>query len=203
MSLPGILLGRPTVAARTEVAPIAFDYPKELSEWATEQTRLTRTFTEDKIKLSRFASLVRLLNGDTGDLPIAEHMGRMVSVRDLMQQDLPDEIELYDASWGVSGCEPLTRDPSPHAIGVSNGRMRPVFDVPSERDVRERADHPRWDQYWMSLWGATIEAIATAWGCRLQAVLEASEIHTKGHEEVEDGVHRILHDIVRKPIIRA
>lgn len=202
-SMPGILLGRPTVAARTQVTPIAFDDPTAMSEWATEQAPLTRAFDDDDIKLSRFATLVRLLNGDTGNLPIAEYMARMVSFRDLMQQDFPDEIELYDASWGVAGSKPLTRDPSPHVVGVSSGRMRPIFDVPSECDVRERADHPRWDQYWMSLWGATIEAIAAAWGCRLQDVLEASEIHSKGHEEIECGVHRCVNDKIRKPLTRA
>ena len=54
--------------------------------------------------------------------------------------------------------------------------MKALYDISPEDDPKRRADHPRWKQYWTSLWGATMEAIALAWGVPLQGVLEASEI---------------------------
>lgn len=55
----------------------------------------------------------------------------------------------------------------------------------------------------MSLWGATIEAIALAWAVPLQDVLEASEIAEKGMEESVGADGRRLAkpkvDVIRRP----
>ena len=159
------MLGRPKVAARYDASRIAFDYPKELADWATEQATLARNLTNDVEKLAELAMLVRLFNGDTGDLPIAQHAGRIVSFRDLGRfKDLPSEITLvpllpdhdrFDAAEGCPG----------DVIRVFAWRGRPTVDRPTIKDdFRQRADHPRWRQYWMSLSGAVIEAVAARLG---------------------------------------
>jgi hypothetical protein len=200
---PGVMLGRPKVAARHDASRIAFDYPKELADWATEQGDLARNLTNDVKELAELAMLVRLFNGDTGDLPIAQHAGSIVSFRDLAgTEDLPNEITLeplladhdrFDAAEGCPG----------NVVRVLQGRTKPTVDGPPIKDdFRRRADHPRWRQYWMSLWGATIEAIAAAWGRRLQEVLDASEIHSEPFEEIEHDGRTALRpwpDILRKP----
>lgn len=201
---PGLLIGRPTIVSRSQASPVAFDHPVEIAHWATQQATLVERLTADVGELAKYAQLVRLLNGDTGSLPIVERAGRILSFCEISSlADLPDEIELFDANWLVEPEKIGQHDQSATAIGVSSGRMRPGYDGPKlQSDFRERANHPRWQQYWMSLWGATIEAIAAAWGCRLQSVLEASTIHKKGREETEkDGrrVHRQLRDIIRRP----
>jgi hypothetical protein len=55
----------------------------------------------------------------------------------------------------------------------------------------------------MSLWGATIEAIATAWGVPLQEVLEASEISSSRADDPESKelpkVWKMKIDTIRNP----
>jgi hypothetical protein len=79
--------------------------------------------------------------------------------------------------------------------------MKAFFDFMPTDDPWGRADHPRWRQYWMSLWGATIEAIAAAWGVPLQAVLEASQIASSrsANTSLAKLVMDIKVDIIRKP----
>lgn len=202
---PGVMIGRPKVTARCDSSRIAFEYPKELADWATEQGTLARNLTSDDAKLAELAMLVRLFNGDTGDLPIAQYAGQIVSFRDLAcAKDLPSEIKLVTATlWGDRDrCDAVESSPA-DVIRVCSGRMKPAVDRPAiTDDFRGRADHPRWRQYWMSLWGATIEAVAAAWRCRLQDVLEVSEIRSEQFEEIEeDGrkLYRERPDILRKP----
>ena len=58
---------------------------------------------------------------------------------------------------------------------------------------------------WKSLWGATIEAIAKAWGVPLDAVLDASEFATRDRPAMRDvGRHnnkpvKLDTDLIRHP----
>jgi hypothetical protein len=87
------------------------------------------------------------------------------------------------------------------AVGLGRGKI--VYDTLFELDPKRRADHPRWTKYWMSLWGATIEAIARAWAVPLQSVLEASEIAENGTEKTvePDGRESVTFkvDVIRRP----
>ncbi len=88
------------------------------------------------------------------------------------------------------------------SIAVGTGRAKALtFQV--NGDPRNRADHPRWRQYWKSSWGAIIEAIALAWKIPLVEVLEASEIASKGTDEfLDESGRRCVKqnvDIIRKP----
>lgn len=202
MHFPGLLLGRPSVAARTQATPLAYEHPKRLAEWATEQAEIYSQTGVGVVAMASFAGLVRRYNGDTCNLPIVEYEGRILSFNELVQQNLPDEIELYSANWGVAGSPPPASRNAQGAIGVSSGRMKSLGDGVVDYDYKERSDHPRWRQYWMSLWGATIEAIATAWKCRLSEVLDSSTIHIEGWERRNEAgreFHRQLIDKIVRP----
>jgi hypothetical protein len=174
--MPGLLLGRPQVASRVAARPIAFACPTGLSNWATVQADLIPNLTREPTVVAHHAGLIRLLGGDTRDLPIARSAAGFVSFRDIAKsRDLSNEILLLEEQWG-SYLVPNLPD---NGFAVGMGRMKALFDDLFEYDPRKRANHPRWDQYWMSLWGATIEAIAQAWGVPLQQVLEASDIASK------------------------
>ncbi len=115
----------------------------------------------------------------TPALPIARTASGLCSYQDIfLCRDLPNEVVLHEEQWGAFLSENLAEN----AIAVGSGRMRTLYDVQPESDPQKRADHPRWSQYWMSLWGAVIEAIAKAWGVPLQEVLESSEISSKSSD---------------------
>lgn len=199
----GLLLGRPERVSRTMARPISFDCPEALSRWATEQADLVPTLTDDVAMLLRCAMMIRVMAGNPGDLPIARFGDELWSFNDIANcSELPGEVVLIEDHWGVfgSGMAALPEN----GIAVGSGRMKPGFDFVHAEDPRLRANHPRWTQYWMSLWGATIEAIALAWGVPLQEVLECSEIHENGREEMGTDAEgrksfRLKSDCIRNP----
>jgi hypothetical protein len=202
LNILGLLIGRPERASRSIARPIAFASPGALSSWATEQADLVLRFTTTPHTLALHALLIRALGGNTRALPIARRESGLVSFNDLAgSRDLPDEILLQEDHWGVSGWSP--RDLPENGIGVGFGRGKAVHDIVFDEDPNQRASHPRWKQYWLSLWGATIEAIAQSWGAPLQAVLEASEIAADGMEHGVDPSGRTWAkpkvDVIRKP----
>jgi hypothetical protein len=114
--------------------------------------------------------------------------------------NLPDEISLHAKHWEQDGHK-YPNLPT-NAIAVSSRRAKALFDYSPVEDPLNRSPDPRWKQYWMSLWGATIEAIALSWGAQLQEVLVASEIASDGFERIEDDGHpafRLRVDLLRKP----
>jgi hypothetical protein len=143
-----------------------------------------------------------LFGGDTRGLPIARRASDLISFDDIARsRDLPDEILLHADHWGMADWVPQELPENGIAVGL--GRMRVGYDHLFELDPKQRADHPRWKQYWMSLWGGTIEAIAQAWAVPLQDVLEASEIAEEGMEEWigADGRQHAKPkvDVIRRP----
>jgi hypothetical protein len=182
LEMLGLLLGRPERASRILARPIVFDSLQALGAWATEQAELVEGLTSDLGVLVHYAGLIRVMGGDTRGLPIARTAAGICSFRDIARRrDLPSEVLLHEEHWGGYQCQDLPEN----GIAVGFGRMRTLYDVQPKTDPKMRADHPRWTQYWMSLWGAVIEAIAQAWGVPLQEVLEVSEISSKR----SDGAH--------------
>jgi len=180
IEIVGLLLGRPDRVSRMMARPSAFDCPEALSSWATEQAALVPELTDEPAALVHNAGLLRLLGGDVRDLPIARTARGICSFDDIAGwKDLPEEILLYEEHLGGLGLKELPQN----GIAVISGRMRKLFDYTPEDDPRQRADHQRWKQYWMSPWGAAIEAIALAWGVPLQHVLEVSEISSSRFDD--------------------
>jgi hypothetical protein len=198
----GLLLGQPERPSRSFAKPIALGSPDALSRWATGQSDLVPRLSYNLFKLVSYASLIRLFGGDTRGLPIARGASGLLSFNDIAGcRVFPDEVLLHEEHWGVADFQP--QELPTNGIAVGQGRMRTHYDDLFEDDPKQRADHPRWKQYWMSLWGATIEAIAQAWAVPLQDVLEASEIAVKGMEEWvgDDGRHyaKPKVDVIRRP----
>jgi hypothetical protein len=200
MDLVGLLLGHPSHASRFAARPVALDCPAAMATWATERAGLVFSLSQDLGTLAHYALLVRLVGGETNELPIARMTSGLCSFNDIVNsQDLPDEVELREDHWGDSGFERL---PLPeNSIAVGTGRMK-TLSFQAEVDPRERADHPHWRRYWMSLWGATIEAIARAWKVPLSEVLEASDISDHGDNFVDESGRLCFKpsaDTIRKP----
>jgi hypothetical protein len=201
IAIAGLLLGEPEGASRSGARASALADHLPIHAWASEQADLIATRFNDPIALMNYAQTIRSLAGDTRNLPIARAAnGGYLSFNDIAsRRDLPDEIQLHADAWGVQDWKP---EPLPeNGIAVGSGRMK-VPIVAHGPDPRRRADHPRWKQFWMSLWGATIEAISKSWGISLQQVLEASEVNSESHDNVTRGgrtymVDRV--DIIRKP----
>jgi hypothetical protein len=173
IDIVGLLLGRPHLASRMTARPIAFGCTQGMSVWATGQSDLIPRLTDNLMVLAHYAGMIRTFGGDTGNLPIARSAAGILSFRDIAgNPDLPNEILLLEEHWGGYE-EPELPD---NGLAVGAGRMKVGYDDSFKYDPRRRAHHPRWDQYWMSLWDATIEAIAQSWGVPLQGVLEVSDI---------------------------
>ncbi len=155
------------------------------------------------------AALIRAMGGNTGPLPIVRIAQGYLSYEDIvLLSDLPDEVvlvgePLFDSQWHASPVPPLL----PGVFAVAMGHMKSLwFGVQDQTDVHSRANHAAWDRFWMSLTGATIEAIAKAWGEPLQDVLEASEFSTDDHSlsaavAIKNGEQVVVKDvdIIRKP----
>lgn len=113
-------------------------------------------------------------------------------------RNLPDEVRLLEDNWGG-----LTGEIPENAFAVPMGPSCVRSDISTKHDIKNRAHHPRWTQYWMSLWGATIEAISLAWRVPLQDVLEASDISSKPYKESVDADGRkwikSACDVIRRP----
>ena len=193
----GVLLGRADVASRGRAIPDVVAGP-EFAEWATEQGRLIETFVNESSDLSvksLVAQFVRRAGGSTGDLPIVRTCDGLLSFNQIAaRQDLPCAVELIPDHWGVAGFEPC--ELSPNQFGVASGRMQPLWYDHNQfvADFKMRGKHRHWVRYWRSLWGATIEAIASAWNVPIDAVLELSE-------NVEDDNSNTVSTIavIRKP----
>jgi hypothetical protein len=198
----GLLIGRAEQTSRYSAKPLAFEDPETLADWATEQAELLDSIFSDPSILSHHAQLIRKLGGHTRNLPIARTAEGLQSFASLAQShDLLNEVFLEEDDWGVAGARfgPL----SANRIGVSSGRMKALWDTSVDKDPSGRAKHPRWDQYWMSLWGATIEALAQAWRVPLQEVLECSDFYPNDIQIDQRGgfVNPIIRwaDVIRNP----
>ncbi len=201
VGIVGLLLGDPSHASRFAARPVAVDCPAVMTAWATEQADLVPRLSNDLRTLVHYALLVRLAGGDTNELAIARRTSGLCSFNDIAStQDLPDELELRAEYWDGAGFE---SPPLPgNSIAVGTGRQKALY-FQVDADPRKRADHPHWRRYWMSLWGAAIEAIARAWGVPLSEVLESSEILSDPEEHFVDERGRpcfkVRADIIRKP----
>ncbi len=194
--LCGLFIGSASKASRNLSTARACLEGLPLANWATSQSRLATSLTNDTNALKDVAMLIRVLGGDTGGLPIFRDREGYKSFDDIAgQTDLPDKLELIQEHWGVAGWNPpkLKED----QLGVSSGRMKRLHDFRPDRDPRRRADHPVWNRFWMSPWGAAIEAVAQAWKVPLIDVLDAGIF--RKDENLEGGGIRMTSDTLVHP----
>ena len=194
--IAGLLIGNPTRASRDWSHAIALDRLDALGDWATEQMSLVENELTNIGTIAQCALAIRGFGGDTGDWPIGRDSKGFFSYCSLAARgDLPDELELWDDHWGVSGTtfRPLAQN----QLAVSTGFMRQLQISQDVSDPQKRANHPTWERCWMSLWAATIEAISLAWRVPLQDVLECSQL--KGGWRQEPNRLIPTPDVIRNP----
>lgn len=183
----GLWIGRSQVATRYSVKPVALDYPKHLSPWATGQARLLAKMNLPFLAQVSAAGMIRAVGADTGPLPIVIGRSGLLAFEDIYRNMvLPQQVVLFEAhvigEWWTyfekTFGPPESNRLIPGALGVLGERMQASFHTFGADDLEHRAHHPAWRSYWASCWGATMEAVARAWGVSLQRMLEASDIST-------------------------
>jgi hypothetical protein len=214
MTSIGLWRGRSCHVSRNDAEPFVTDYPLQLMEWATRQSELINSLKIDFFDKIRAAEFIRATGANTGPLPIAIGRNGPLSFSDITKmQNLQKEIILFPTWPGVEGWELQIKKIDSgkrlheNAFGVLTDRMRTWLFLGDEEDPKRRANHPAWKCYFMSIWGAVIEAIAIAWNVSIQEVLEISDIKTtkkkftavigvdrNGNNLKDDDV-----DILRKP----
>ena len=176
---PGILLGRPKSASRLDAEPFAFQDHRNTSSWATRQAIVaTKTgFFTDIDYRSGHAAYVRSLCGDISDLEVYLHRQKTSSVKDVISSIVKCRkvylfpVDITTRSGSLIGKFDINN--ASH-IGVTMGRMT-NGKLLKMNDPLERSNHPQWNQYWYSLWGAAIEAVAASWNCDLTQLLHFAE----------------------------
>lgn len=171
----GLLLGSPTTAARNSAEPIAFQNHLVTSRWATKQAyhaTKVEIFHDLHVKAA-FSAYVRSLCGDMFDMNVYLHNGGVISLNEAIRKirDL-QRLYLFPLNLEIADLPPGEFDfNDPTHIGVTMGRMT-NGKLLNTNDPEKRCQHPLWNQYWYSLWGAAIEAISIAWTCDLSVLLE-------------------------------
>jgi hypothetical protein len=198
--IAGVLLGKPTTASRVPSDALAYDRLDVCGQWATEQARLIAKESLDPVTQCQFALEVRGLGGSTGDLIIARDERDLCSFKTIAaRSDFPDQIELHSELWLDANRQ--LRPLSNGQIGVSMGAMGGGARGHEKPDPQNRSSHATWLTYWVSLWGAVIEAIALAWNVPLDEVLNASDV--RGGHQMGTGKDRrtilVTPDIIRNP----
>ena len=197
--LCGLLIGCARQASRNSSTARAFEEGVPLVNWATAQAKLARTLTNDRYSLYEIALLIRSFGGQTGDLPIFRDAEGFKSFNDVAgQTDLPNQLELVADHWSFPNWN--YPELKPGQLGVSSGRMRKVHEFRFDNDPLERSQHPTWNRFWMSPWGAAIEAVTQAWRAPLNEVLGASTFRID--ETLNDGTIMWTTDTLVKPRTR-
>jgi len=203
--LLGLFRGRMVKLDRVEGHAIRLTSEEKLAEWASEQAREASKVDWNLFDKTQIAGLVRTLAGDTSDLPIARTgTATLLSFHDITKMSLESEIRLVNDHWGMEQSFPFVADEIPSGtLGVALGKGQSLFDLRFEDDFKRRSNHPIWQQCWMSLWAAVVEAMALSWNASLDDVLAASrfDIGRKTEGSIESGDFRFTegYDLIIRP----
>lgn len=188
---PGILIGSPKSVSRSEAKPLAFQCHQTASKWATKQAKHANAsgFFSNLENKHLHAAYVRSLCGDMFDIAIYFNNQKVVSLNDIIQAKLNfSEVFLFACMGEFTGDFDLN---NPAHIGVPFGRMTNGKLLKMD-DPLNRSNHPQWQSYWYSLWGAAIEAISIAWQCDLTQLLENAQSVSSGGPRPKPAVFRRL-----------
>jgi hypothetical protein len=205
--LSGVLLGFPTTAARDSALPF-FD-EAESKRWAEEQIPLISTIIKDSDAQQHCASLVYLLSGGTGTLPIAESSEGALNAEMLVHWARQhDEIVVFerDGAWVTL----LWKGPVallPNVLSLDQVSAAMI-------GSRSRHRHPIDERFFAEgtiLFEAALNAIATAWGTKPEHILKFSPISEDGEDEaaIEVPIGRRENELVtmsnvyilRRPVV--
>lgn len=204
--IAGILTGNVLNTARDDALPLVSS--TTIANWATEQAKLVPLLYREHEDLMNCAQIIRLLGGDTGDLPIGYYQGRSVSYSDIANdKDLPNEIYLI---WDlhlkkfsqIEGFKPIPNMISGDYIGypvILQNRSR--FFRFSEWPVTSKDEHlsEKTNRFINSLQGAATEAIFQAWGIELKH-LKSDYIEELDQRETDVIVGHIGETPVRESV---
>ena len=182
ISIAGVILGRPSLPSRDEAHPLASE--EHIAAWATEQAILVRSLTSDPKALSNIALIVRVLGGDTRDLPIAESSSGWMSYTDIIRwKSIPDRIFL--AADFMAGLGNATKPRTKYILNdnaiLADSTQHGTWYYGWAPSVQRKSSHPRWLFRWATLTGLVIEAVSKTWGKPLDDVLEASRFSDDDH----------------------
>ncbi len=200
----GILIGESYTAARHIGIPKAES--SVLSSWCTEQADILHHLSDDHERLNDAAAVVRAFGASTSQLPIARSSIGWLSFQDIANMQLPyDEIRIvFSSSLSLTEREvgPITLEPNAFVteLGVPGILQTGRYETyPHIMWPKLGSDFDR-----KSLYGATLEAIALAWGVTvtdLEKVSPGLKKSVKAEVGTANG-ERVVIDfvyIVRKP----
>lgn len=187
--IAGLFLGRAAGSTRYDAIPLATGDSPETLKWASEQAHLLKNCPLDIPSASHAASVIRSIGADTGPLPIAIGRKGLVSFEAIREMSrLPQTVilvpgEPFAEAWWASFESEVGRWDDNRLIEsvlvVLSPRQRAGLFPGSGSDPLKRGQHPAWRCFWMSLWGAAMEAVALAWDVDLDKMLSVSRIATR------------------------
>lgn len=179
-NISGIFIGLPERAARDHAIPVVSS--DILEKWATKQASLVHGVTNDCETQAEIAETILVLKGNTGKLAVAQTASGWVSQDYIATQEQPDEIVLVqDATVNLIQHYGRTKEFAllPNVFAVAKGTPV-ILDSMSSRylphwppnvSINSNKPGPRAG----TLAGLVIEALARAWDCSIEDVIDASE----------------------------
>ncbi|WP_413431529.1 ATP-binding protein [Crateriforma spongiae] len=190
----GLFLGSPTIASRNAGNPIAQSDGVPLANWATQQGDMIAELKCHETVQAELAGFIRVLGGNARHLKCFRTTDGTKTFSELCSMRLSNQVDLVQDLLGAgSGRIELNSN----QIGVCAGKMKSIHDWVLDSDPFARANHKIWNRYWMSLWGAAIEAVASSWGCELQVVLQ--NMISRENEDLPNRGVRISFDTLVRP----
>lgn len=205
--IAGALLGTPMRASRDVAKPIVDEV--ELARWATEQAGLVPALWEDPTLQAACARYIRMLGGDTVDLPICQNQGQWCSAASVRERsDLPDEVIFVDpftVEYNLKHIEDYTLLPNVFVVEYSG--FPGLLQTGGFRDVR----WPRnmntnfgWGSGSLrnTLGGIILEAVVAVWKVEIESVRAANNLEREpevriGTSPAGDVIDRAL--TIKKP----
>jgi len=202
-NIVGVLLGEVNRVSRFWARSHIHEDPSLLADWCSEQVEVTQSLFDQLNTKVQMALFSRSVGGRSGTIPIAIFRGKLLTANAIAKlTELSEVVYLKDYTFDISGFTPPNLGDD--EFGVFKGSWKPHTDFKIEHDPLCRAEGAIWSAFWMSLWGAVIEAVALAWNVKLQDVLEASDIQgaLETHGSTDDlKSYRLVmrRDTIRKP----
>lgn len=171
--IAGFMMGEATRASRDAAVPSMTR--EQLAIWATEQATLVSSLYSDPKSQASAAQIIRICDGQTGNLPIAQNSGIWVSAPQISALTLSDKIVIVD--WFTVEYE------LKHAAGLIFDSCVFVTNASGVLAVFQDmwgswygGDRNKANGLSATLMGSVIEAVSLGWGVEVAAVLSANEL---------------------------
>ncbi len=199
----GVLVGEPTRASRDAARPSVSR--ASLKKWAEEQADLAHLLWAEPEKQSACARYIRMLGGNTKDLPVAFRQGRWWSAVEIAKTAAPETaiiVPELTINFRFRALRPYELDDSVFVAkyGSIPGLLQAGY---RDHDWPEMLGEP-WDM--AGLAGVVVESLALAWNVDLKDVLAANSLERETDVVVGsegDRELRIEALIIKKPATSA